>query len=354
MSGPPATPVRLDPSQPPAPLLTTLAEGALAAAGDVPAAVELARRHGGDLPLPGSGSTLLLWEALATLGATDLTVARVVEPHVDALAILDQARRTTDLADDGLPAAATWGVYAAEGPGVRVEAVRREGGWVLDGTKPWCSVAGVLSHALVTAWDSPTTRGLYAVRLGDAGVRPEPGGWVARGLSDVVSSPVHLAAVPAVPVGGPGWYLSRPGFAWGGIGVAAVWFGGAVGVARRLRPVPGGRPPDQVALMHLGACDVALHAARAALAEAARWVDSPPSPVAPARLALRVRQVVADAVETVLLHAAHGLGPGPLATEEAHARRVADLGLYVRQWHAERDLAALGADLLADDRPAPW
>ena len=38
----------------------------------------------------------------------------------------------------------------------------------------------------------------------------------------------------------------------------------------------------------------------------------------------------------------HALGPGPLAMDAEHAARVADLTLYVRQHHAERDLAALG------------
>ena len=60
------------------------------------------------------------------------------------------------------------------------------------------------------------------------------GSWVARGLAAVDSGPVDFADVPATAVGAPGWYLERPGFAWGGIGVAAVWFGGAVGIARRL------------------------------------------------------------------------------------------------------------------------
>jgi len=44
-------------------------------------------------------------------------------------------------------------------------------------------------------------------------------------------------------------------------------------------------------------------------------------------------------------------GPGPLATDEDHARRVADLELYLRQWHAERDQAALGEDVLRADSP---
>ncbi|MGH3745415.1 MAG: acyl-CoA dehydrogenase, partial [Mycobacteriales bacterium] len=34
-----------------------------------------------------------------------------------------------------------------------------------------------------------------------------------------------------------------------------------------------------------------------------------------------------------------------------HAQRVADLEVYVRQDHAERDLAALGADVAGTDDP---
>ena len=36
------------------------------------------------------------------------------------------------------------------------------------------------------------------------------------------------------------------------------------------------------------------------------------------------------------------LGAGPLCHDEAHARRVADLTVYLRQHHAERNLAELG------------
>jgi hypothetical protein len=101
--------------------------------------------------------------------------------------------------------------------------------------------------------------------------------------------------------------------------------------------------------MHLGAVDGVLHAARCALADAARDLDAGRLVGAAGALAaLRVRQVVASAAEEVLARAAHGMGPGPLATEEEHARRVADLELYLRQWHAERDQAALGRLLLDD------
>jgi hypothetical protein len=42
-----------------------------------------------------------------------------------------------------------------------------------------------------------------------------------------------------------------------------------------------------------------------------------------------------------------------MATEEDHARRVADLQVFLRQHHAERDVARLGRLLLDGGRP-PW
>ncbi len=155
--------------------------------------------------------------------------------------------------DDGR---ARWGVFAAEGPGSRLVADESTDPTTLGGRKPWCSLAGSLDRALVTAWCGDDTRRLYAVRLGAAnGVAVEEGAWVARGLPLVPSGPVSFTASAAHPVGPPGWYLERSGFAWGGMGVAAIWWGGAVGVARRLREQLRQREPDQVGLMHLGAVD---------------------------------------------------------------------------------------------------
>lgn len=306
-------------------------------------ALLLARRFGEALQPPGRGKTALLWEALARLAAIDLSVARVVEPHLDAVHIIEQARQARVPAPEN--ADGTWGVFAAEGPGMRLEATRHGETWRLSGRKPWCSLARQLDRALVTAWVSESERGLFAVGLRAPGVDildSDEAPWVARGLSSIRSGPVDFTDAEAVPVGDAGWYLTRPGFAWGGIGVAAVWFGGSVALAERLVP-RGPGTPDQIALVHLGAADAVLHAARCALRAAAADIDSGGAAGAiGAMLALRLRTIVAHCAEEVLRHADHGLGPGPLATDEQHAARVADLHLYIRQWHAERDHAALG------------
>jgi hypothetical protein len=47
------------------------------------------------------------------------------------------------------------------------------------------------------------------------------------------------------------------------------------------------------------------------------------------------------------------MGPAPLAMDANHAKRVADLQLYIRQHHGEKDDASLGTALAAVGTP-PW
>ncbi len=299
-------------------------------------------RAGTAAPLPGT-RTADLWRLLAETARIDVAAARMLEPHLDALAILAEARR------DGVPldlrmadAGGSWGVFAAEGGDDPVRAERQaDGTWRLTGTKPWCSLAAQLDRALITAWVDDD-RGLFAVDLRGPSVSTRPGPWVPRGLAQVVSAPIDLDRAPALPVGGPGWYLRRPGFAWGGMGVAAVWWGGAQPLADTLSARARIAGADQLAEVYAGEADAASWASSIALAAAARAVDDGVDGEPARLLAARVRAVVAGNVRAVLALEARALGPGPASVDETHARRVADLELYVRQDHADRDLARLG------------
>lgn len=316
-------------------------EAAAAVAGfgtDVDATLSWAREVGRDAPQPGV-DTQALFELLAAT-AEDVGAARVLEPHLDALAILQQAGMTS-------PADATWGVFAAEARGVRLAATRDADGWMLTGTKPWCSLAASVSHALVTAWLDDTRTALFAVPLRDPTVTPHAGPWVSRGLAQVVSAPVDFDGTRATAVGEPGWYAGRPGFAWGAVGVAAVWWGGAVPLVRALAAAARRPNADQLAAVLLGEADAAMWGARGTLREAARAIDDGVDGAEATLLAERVRAVVVTAVERVLALTDSALGPAPLVVDEAHARRVADLRVYVRQHHGGRDLARLGR-LIAD------
>ena len=331
------------------------ADGVAGFGTDVDATLQWCREVAASAPRVGEGRTSEVWELLAATAARDVSAARMLEPHLDALSILAQAdgdiggRSSTE---------STWGVFAAEAAGLRLEARRGPQGWTLRGTKPWCSLAAHLTNALVTASLDSGKRGLFAVDLRDAGVRPHPGPWVARGMPDVVSAPVDFDDVPAVAVGAAGWYLSRPGFAWGGMSVAACWWGAAVGLAEPLLAAARTERADQVALVHLGRVDAALWGARAVLSEAAVLVDAAmrgdatthldsTTTIGHRLLAERVRAVVADAAGLTLSETDAALGPAPLVADLAHARRAADLHLYLRQHHGLRDAARIGRELVA-------
>lgn len=317
---------------------------------DVAATLDWCRSVGLRAPVIGEGSTGELWELLATVAATDVSAARMLEPHLDALGILRQAGIEPGHEEDawgtaavGADARSTWGVFAAESADTRLEARHSAGTWTLTGTKPWCSLAGSLSHALVTASVDDTHRQLFAVDLRSAGVRPRTGPWHARGLVDVISAPVDFDDAAAVAVGDPGWYLTRPGFAWGGISVAACWWGAAVALSEALLAPARSPRADQLSHVHLGRVDAALWAGRAALAEAATLVDDRAWGAPDERLlAARVRSIVADAATLTLSECDAALGPAPLVSDPDFARRVADLHLYLRQHHGVRDSARIG------------
>lgn len=287
-----------------------------------------------DLPLPGSGNTAARWRALAELTEKNVVAGRLAEAHTDAVAILAELR-----APKPLPGR-LWGVWAAEAPDAVLTARQRGGVVALEGAKAWCSGAGLCDHALVSARLPDGARGLFAVAMGDDGVHPQPSTWHNAGMAGSDTRSVEFDGATGIPVGNPGDYLDRPGFWHGAIGVAACWLGGAKAVAKPLYR----KARDEHALAHLGAVDAALWAAEAALSAAADEVDADPADragVAELR-ARRVRAIVESAVDETIARTGRALGPGPLTQDADHAARVADLGMYVRQSHAERDLAALG------------
>ncbi|WP_431046431.1 acyl-CoA dehydrogenase [Roseateles sp. L2-2] len=304
-----------------------------------------------DLPLPGSGRTLDRWSALAAVAAQDLSLVKLFEGHTDATAILAEA----GLAPQS--AAAAYGMWAAEPPGARVTFRRKPDGSVaLSGTKAWCSGAASLDRALLTVWPDDSESGgsstgpwLADVDLLQPGVTVDASRWKAVGMADSASASVAFEATPARLVGGAGFYLSRHGFWHGGIGIAACWHGAACAVAEVLRAqavdVAASVDPGWHRALALGEIDRLLSANAALLREAAAWVDRHPDRDARA-WALRTRAASDECAQQVLRAATRAMGAGPLCHDETFARMAADLPVFIRQCHGDRDLAALGNELL--------
>jgi alkylation response protein AidB-like acyl-CoA dehydrogenase len=292
-----------------------------------------------ELPLPASGRTRERWQRLALLAEEDIVAARIAEAHADAVAILHE------LGGKPPDAGQLWGVWAAESADAVLRATDVGGGaFTLSGTKVWCSGAGFCTHALVTARLEDKRRGLFAVTLIDPAVKALPSTWWNAGMAGSDTRPVQFTNAHAVAVGDPGDYLDRPGFWHGAIGVAACWLGGARRVAEPLYRCAGSESADGYSLAHLGAVDAALAAGDAMLDAVASQVDADPFDRADTAqlLARRIRAIVEHAADEAITRTGRALGPGPLCQDGRHAQRVADLSIYIRQSHAERDLAELG------------
>ena len=290
------------------------------------------------LPLPGQGHTLQRWQTLARVAGCDLALAKLYEGHTDALAILAECG-AAHLVGDGI-----WGVWAAEPPDARAQILSRHGDEVrLGGSKAWCSGALQIDRALITAWDGDQPQ-LVAIELSHPSQRIQVDHWQAVGMGITTSVEIAFDDAPGIAVGQPGQYLSRPGFWQGGAGIAACWYGAAEALADYLREHCRKPRPDPHADAHLGAVDAALYGARAALRECAAWIDQQPHADASFEVR-RARAQVEQAVELVIRHVGRALGATPFCRSSHFARLSADLPVFIRQSHAERDLAALGQQL---------
>lgn len=299
-----------------------------------------------ELPRPSGGSTAERWAALAGWGRRDLALARLAEGHTDAVAVLAEAGRA---AEPG----ALYGVWAARPGGTGAGLRHGPGGLLLTGTVRFCSGANSLERALVVADPDPLDgapggRLLVDVAVDRPGVHREPGSWQTAAMDAADTQDVRFDEVVVdrgAVVGAPGWYPARPGFAIGGAGVAAVWWGGAAGVLHRvighLPPVP-----DAHQLAHLGELHALLESADALLARTAAAVDAAPGADHTLRVGV-LRCAVERAAREVIDRAPRMVGAGPLSRDGELAAALADLALYVRQHHGERDHATLGAQVMA-------
>jgi hypothetical protein len=231
-----------------------------------------------EAPDPGTGHTIERWATLALLGRRDLTLAPLGEGHLDAVSILHQAGRTE------VPGA-LYGVWAARSAGTG--AYLNDG--VLSGTVRFCSGAHSLDRALIAALTPDGDSLLVDVDLRDPRIRRQADTWQAVGMDASDSPDIVLADVAVAPdaqVGPPGFYLDRPGFWWGGGGVAAVWYGGARGlVDRTIDYLRSGKGPDEHQLAHLGDLEATLRSGYCARPPNApsgrRSTRSPGSPARP-------------------------------------------------------------------------
>lgn len=294
-----------------------------------------------DLPVPARGATPERLRALRTIAATeDLSVARLAEAHVDAAAIVAEADRQLPSGPSDFPTALA-GVWASRFAGHDLRADRTSSGWHVTGRLAFCGGANLVDVALVDPALSDGRRQLLVVPIRNGGVTVETGRWHPTALAAAATGAATFdVTVPDdACVGAPGFYLARPGFWHGAIGVAACWAGGGRAVYdTTLQHAPSDRP--HVAA-NVGGMDAECWAMESMLDRAAVDIDATPLEV-DLTYALRLRQLVATSCSRLLEASRRATGPGPYVFDREHAQRIDDLALYIQQQHYEADLAEIG------------
>ncbi len=292
-----------------------------------------------DLPLPGGGHSVDRLQRLSHLAATeDVSVARLAEAHCDADAILAEGGHVR-------PADALAGVWASRYAGTGVTGRPSDGGWHLSGVLEFCSGASIVDIALIDVDVSGgvpnARRQLFAVDVRQAGVTADLSRWRTPALAATATGQVNvdLDVTLDSAVGDPGFYLDRPGFWHGAIGVAACWAGAARGIYDGV--ISHVKADNPHAAAHWGRAWTACWMLDAVIERAGRDLDERADTV-DIGYALILRDLVVSGCQQVMESAQRATGPGPMAFDGDHAQRLLDLRLYLEQHHHDVDLAEVG------------
>lgn len=289
---------------------------------------------GTPIPLPTFGNNVARLQCLFDIGQINLSLAKLAEAHWDALAILHEAGKVP--AENIL-----YAVWAAEIPGKQLQLQKHDNYWTLNGTKMFCSGAGIVDRVLITAehW-------LIDLQLNDRSaeclqITSDP--WITTAFQETQTSTVHFNNISCNQsdiIGEQGWYLNRPGFWAGALGPAACWGGGAAGL---LNYALQNQRKDAHTLAHLAAMEANVWAIKSFLKTAGEELDTDlKNTMKHQVLALKTRHLIEQACTDTLRRFARAYGPFPLACDEGISQRYQELDLYLRQNHAERDLEILG------------
>jgi hypothetical protein len=293
------------------------------------------------MPLPMTGETSRRLKNIFDTGREDLSLAKICEAHWDAIGILSEANRNSSINE-------LYGVWASEIPGNALQLSSSDNTLFLNGTKMFCSGAGIIDKALITA-QLHEENVLLEINLKDNKnfFTIENDAWFTNAFMDTNTSTVIFKDFPiesSAMINSHNWYVTRKGFWMGSLGAAACWGGGAAGL---LDYAMISKRRDPHTLAHLAAMSANVLSIETTLAAYGNAVDQQDLPVTELEiLALQVRHLVEMNCTDILRRFARAYGPYPMACVKNISRRYQELDLFLRQNHAERDLESLGRAIL--------
>ncbi len=295
------------------------------------------------LPFPGEGESLVRWQRLMAVGAVDLSVAKTVESHFDAIAIIHEAQMK--------PFSGIYAVWASKFGGrfLKGHFDHASDAWAIEGQVTFASAASLVDYALIPV---ATPEGEILFQIPSHSIEIEPSdvaSWHTPGMidTDTVWVKVKAQLPRSHAVGKAGFYLERRGFWVGGIGVAALWLGAAQKIFATWHLMSHEKsrvdPFEQAARAE---CFIDLECCSALVLQAAELVDNPKAPISRIKeTALMIRHLVDKTSNRLIEQSLRNLGPMAMIAHSEHSRRCLDLQIFTRQCHAERDLAELCREL---------
>ena len=274
-----------------------------------------------------------MFDALRRVGRGDLSVGRLFEGHVNAMALFgwyatasqkDWLRRVLDHG-------AAFGVWATE-PAPGVALIENLGGRTLQGAKSFASGAGGIAYAIVTIQPDSGDRRLAIVGADDPD-RTDASGWRVRGMRASMSGAYDLNGYPIdedALLGQPGDYDREPRFTAGAWRFTAVQLGGIEALLAETRAaLSGAARADPLVRAAFGHAVVATRTAGLWVREAA--VRAAREDADAAAFARMTRGVVERAGLDVMEHAARLVGTRSTFEGQRIDKIIRDLSLYLRQ-----------------------
>ncbi len=311
----------------------------------------------GGVDLVAPGQFAALFDTLTVLGHTDLSLARLLEGHINAVALVTRYGDASQIAE--LAAAVRDGALSAVWGADGARPLRAEpsgAGLRLQGDKVLASGAGLVARPLVTAAsvDGPV---LLMLRLAP-GERADVTGWTAQGMRSTATGTVDLDGVTVGSdqiIGRPGDFNRQPTLSGGAWRFCAAHLGATERLVDLFRAhlLDRKRDGDPYQLQRVATCAAAAGTARfwvRAAAERFATADDHAADdiVAFVNMTRFVTERTAlDVVEAVQ----RGVGLGGFVRPHPIERITRDLTTYLRQPVPDLAMADAARRVLACDRP---
>lgn len=285
-------------------------------------------------PLPKIDKYGLRLEKFFDYGRKDLSLAKIMEAHFDAIAILTENDKTAK-------PNCLYAVWASEIPGQSLHIEKKNKTYYLSGKKMFCSGTTLVDRVLITAEENVIDIDLY--KYTPQFIIYDEKLWITQAFARTHTYAIQFNKLPFTQqdIAGPkDWYINRPGFWQGALGPAACWAGGACSLVDYAK---NNSRHDSHTLAHLAAMEANIFTMQTLLAEAGRQIDLHPDDSKFAEsLALKIRHSIEQLCSDTLRRFGRAYGPFPLSCDEKICLQYQELDLFLKQHHAERDLEKLG------------